>query len=440
MTDPSRRHGQSEKLLARSGTKVRLALGSALVLTVGAWLTPPTVPQTLSAPQEHAAPLLEEQVQLREASRSFVGVQDIAADVAAYGVAIPAHVARAPEVGSDFAERRGTTPQASGFGVYVSDTLVLTHSAALDGRSAVEISTGDGRAVAGEVAAYEPATGLVLLRTAPVGIAPIPLSKAAPPAGALAVGVGRSSGQDIAMPVFITGVDDDRYTIGTASQAIPAGLPIYTLEGELFAIAAPEGGEMRAHPAAAAAARLAPRATTGERRTSFGIAFQALEGSLTRTFGERGVIVTEVVPGGPADLADIRVGDVLLAVGDAELDSIAAATAALSTRDVSAATPVRVLRGRRVLELEAMPLLAYEMAALARESLAVAGPEARTVFAAAVLETADVPPAARVLAVNGRPVASRAQVQRDLRNAREPLPVLLRVDDRQFFVAIDPAG
>lgn len=62
----------AQKLLAAHAIKIRIAVGSGLVLAVGAWLTPPAAPTALSAPQERPAPLLEEQVQLREWLVPFV--------------------------------------------------------------------------------------------------------------------------------------------------------------------------------------------------------------------------------------------------------------------------------------------------------------------------------------------------------------------------------
>jgi S1-C subfamily serine protease len=429
----------SDKLLSGRGVKTRIALASGLILAVGAWLTPQVAQTPLSAPQERAAPLFEEQVQLREATRTFVGVQDVAGRVSAHTVAIPGAALRVPAGRNDFSEPRSATAAIAGFGVFVSDTFVLTHSVALDGRSSVQLSAGGDRTVEGRVVAYEPSTGLVLLQTAPSGTPPVVLASDAPAAGALAVGVGRSDLREVAMPIFITGVGGDHYTIGGINESILPGMPVYNLAGELFAIAAPDGREIRALPVREAAPRLLARASAGERHASFGLGFQALTGALTRTFGERGVVVTEVIPGGPADLADIQPGDVLLTVGDVEIDSVDTAARALGVTTVGTPTPVQVMTGRRVRDIEVTPALAYEVAALARTStVSESGLEARVVIPVPLLEAAAIPPAARLLTVNGRAVISRAQVRRDLRLARNPVPVLLRYDDEQFFAVIEP--
>ena len=77
MTNSAGADQSAHKLLGARGVKLRVAAGSICALGLGIWLTPPARPTTLSAPQERAAPLLEEQVQLREVVKPFRGVQEI---------------------------------------------------------------------------------------------------------------------------------------------------------------------------------------------------------------------------------------------------------------------------------------------------------------------------------------------------------------------------
>jgi S1-C subfamily serine protease len=289
------------------------------------------------------------------------------------------------------------------------------------------------------VVAYEPSTGLVLLQTAIPGRTPAALAVEAPPAGALAVGVGRSSDGDIAVPVFVTRAGGDRYTIGT-DEAILPGMPVFNLAGELFAVAAPDGREVRAIPVRAAAGRLMARAASGERRSAFGIGFQAPSGLLTSTFGQTGVVITDVLGGGPADLAGLQVGDVIQAIGEATVDSPDVAARLLSSAMVGTPVRLQVRRAGRARTVEVVPALAYEIAALARTSSeGPRGPEARLVFPPSVLAANAISPSALVLSVNGRAVASRAQAQRELGRARAPAAVLLRQGNDQFFVAMESA-
>jgi len=270
---------QPRKLLASASVKVKIAVASGLVLTVGAWLAPRAPQTSLSVPQERAAPLLEEQVQLREINRTFVGVQDVAAPARRHSVAILAPAWPAAPSRNDYSEMSGAVTPVAGFGVLVSDIHVLTHSAALDGRSSTDVSLTNGQTTKGQVVAYEPQTGLVLLAVEPVaGQTSATLATDVPTAGALAVAVGRSADHDLAVPVFVTSVGRDEYTIGVASDVLVPGMPVFYLAGELFAIAAPVGRTVRAIPVRQAAARMLARATRGERRSSFGLAFQVPSG------------------------------------------------------------------------------------------------------------------------------------------------------------------
>jgi S1-C subfamily serine protease len=428
------------KLLAESAVKIKIALASGLVLVVGAWLGPRAAQTALSAPQEHAAPLLEEQVQLREASRPFVGVQEIAGPVRQYSVALLLPASPAVPSRNDYSESAGNRRPVAGFGVFISDTHVLTHGAALDGRSIADVSVENGLTTTAQVVTYEPSTGLVLLQVQrSEGRKSAPLAVEAPTAGALAVAVGRSTERELAVPVFVTSIGSDEYTIGAVNESLLPGMPVFNLAGELFAIAVPDGRAVRALPVRQAAERMLTRASSGERHSSFGLGFQVPTGRLSETFGTQGVVISDVLPGGPGDTADIRVGDVLLSVGDAQVDSADSAARALSTAAIGTPKTLRVRRGVRVNDIEAIPALAYEVAALSRSSRDLpAGPEARVLFPASVLEASAIPPAAQVVSVNGRTLTTRAQVQRELRLARQPVPVLVRQGNNQFFATVEP--
>jgi S1-C subfamily serine protease len=428
------------KLLAGAAVKFRIALVSGCVLTIGAWLAPRAAPTALSAPQEHAAPLLEEQAQLRETSRPFVGVQEAAASVRQHSVPILAPASPSIPSRNDYSESATVHTAVTGFGVFVSDAHLLTHTDALNGRSTVPIASGNGVTTSGPVVTYEPSTGLVLLQIPrPEGRPLAALAGAAPAPGALGVAVGQSGEQDLAVPVFVTGVGREQYTIGTVHDGLLPGMPVFNLTGELFAIVAPDGRNVRAIPVREAAARMLARVAAGERRSSFGLSFQMPAGQLVDVFGAGGVIVSDVLPGGPADAADIRVGDVLLAVGEVQIDSADTAARALTTAHVGSPTRLRIRRNRQNSDVEVIAALAYEVAALARANADTPiGSEARLLFSAAVLEASAIPASARVVTVNGRTLTTRAQVQRELRGARRPIPVLLRLNNRPFLAVLEP--
>jgi S1-C subfamily serine protease len=134
------------------------------------------------------------------------------------------------------------------------------------------------------------------------------------------------------------------------------------------------------------------------------------------------------------------VGDVILSIGDVAIDSVETATRTLSSAQVGTSVLVRVHRAGRARDIEVTPALAHEVAALAQTRAdASDGPEARVVFPPTLLDSAAIPATARVISMNGRPITSRAQAERELRRSRTPVPVLLRQSTKRFFVAVEPS-
>jgi S1-C subfamily serine protease len=393
-----------------------------------------------SVSQEHAAPLLEEQAQRREAERPFAGVQDIARRMRVHAVAFAREDAQAPRasVSSDFFEPVARA-EPSGFGVILSATQVLTHASALDGRSSVRLITPAGERAEARVTAYEASTGLVLLETAIADGAAPAMAVAPPEAGALTVAAAGWNGREMAMPVFVSSVADDRYTLGTTGHSLLPGQPLYSMDGALLALVVANGRDAYGLPVRDAAARLIARAASGDRRGATGVSFQKPEGSLTRIFGETGVVITEVLPGGPADGAGIEPGDVLTAIGGLPVATVEDASRLLRAIPPTTVASLQMRRAGRARTVEITPAAAYEVAAIARgrADVATARPEARLLFQAPVLAAAGIPPSAIVVSVDGRALDSRDAIQQVLTRARGPVPVLLRHGDVQFFAAVE---
>lgn len=414
------------KLLAAPGTKLRIAAASLVLLTVGAWFRPQTA-APLVTPPERPAPLLEEQVQQRAATTAtFRGVEDVVGRLPARGIAlVPSGGGR--RVTSDFADATREEPQ--GFGVVVSDAHVVTHVSGLAGSRSAAIAAPDGQPLEAAVTAFDTATGMVLLSTAATA-GPLPVfADAAAQPGALVVAAARGNGHDVAVPVFITSVSADRY--GISSAVLPAGMPIYNLDGALLAVGSGDGHAWRIRHVLD---RLLSRAAVAEVPSSIGIAFQAVDGALAEAFGAGGLGVLGVVPGGPADVAGLQPGDLITAVEGAGDGDLASTLPALS-RDVPAALSIR--RGRQPLSLSVTPATAHEIAARAGGRAESTGPDAGLLFTAEALGAAAVPPQAAVLMINGRGVTSRTQAARDLRRARGAAIVLLQHRGQRFFAAID---
>ena len=421
-------------LLGSTRTKLRVAGACVVILTAGAFVAPQRPQGPLASPQEHAAPLLEQQV-AAPALNPLTVLQETATSLRPFSVAILPAARSAPATISDFADGSPAAAPDRGFGVFVSEGQVLTHAAALGGRSSTQIQHGDTIITDAELIAYEPGTGLVLLEIRAGGGAVPHLASAAPRAGALVVGLGRSAGMHLAAPMFVGAVAGDRFTIAGHAR-LPAGMPIFTARGELFALAGGDGTS--AFAVGEASARLRARAASGERRGSAGLSFQSL-GPLAALLGDRGVLISQVIDGGPASDAGIAPGDVLLSIAGNTVDSPDAAALAVRSSAPGASLLFELASGRRTRRVTVTPVTVYEMAARAAAAAPPADPpEARVVLTAAQIAETGASPTARVIAIDGRQVTTRTQLQRLVRAARRPLLVLLREGDDQFFASLRP--
>ena len=208
------------KILAPTAVRMRLIAISAAILAVGSALAPARQGALPSRTEERANPLIEEQLTTSTpVAVTFSGVQDAARTSRTHVVEIrPVRRAVVDDVRSDIP--RGAPLARGGAGVMVSDGYVLTHAAALDGRLAVEVVTDEGRAEDVVLAAYDPASGLVLLKSAP-GLTPAAVLASGPPeAGSLAVAVGHDERRPIAQPAFVTLVGPGHVVITPAGPCL----------------------------------------------------------------------------------------------------------------------------------------------------------------------------------------------------------------------------
>lgn len=414
--------------------RLQIGAASAAVLVLGLWLAPRTPPTALSTPQERAVPMLEEQVHDRAAADLARSVREVVRGAADYSVSFDVSEPAARTVRRDFESTARPIVRAA-FGVRVSDTRLLTHLDALRSPTAVRGRSADGTPFEARVTAFEAATGLVLLETRPTTVAPAPMSPLGVAPGALVVGAAQSGSGVFAAPVFVEAVDGSGFTTG--APVLPAGLPLFDLEGRLVAVAGGRAGI--AFAASAAVERLVARAGAGER--SSGLSLQDREGLLEKALGPKGVVVSDVVANGPADRAGLKSGDLLLTLGAGDIDTAAEAMQALADAHGRADPVVLTVRApdeRRPRTIAMVPASTVAIAALARERRAVErGVEAGAVFDSGPLEAAGVPASARLVSVNGAIVESRDDVRRALR--RRPMPAILVLSDERgrYVTAIE---
>ncbi|MGH9308797.1 MAG: PDZ domain-containing protein [Vicinamibacterales bacterium] len=459
--------GPAPKVLQAMRTKLVIAASSGLVLGAGALLKPQASSNVLQTPQEHSAPLLEEEAQRRAPLRAFAGLQDLGGRVAAHTVAIPPSAAPPPRSVLDFPIPARAATRPTGFGVIVSSQGdVLTHIDALGGRSTLDLQMLGGELMEARLAAFEPSTGLVLLRlsSTPRSLAG-PVAAVAARAGSLAAAVGRWNGENIVAPVFVTGARDGVYYTSGAAAALPPGTPIFTLDGEVLAVVGTGGEPAVAYPAGEALGRLRADAAAGRGRpASLGILLQSMDERLSRAFAAKGVLVSDVIDGGAAAAAGVQAGDVLVAIADVPI--ISAETARRAIAAVVPASPVttRVVRDGRPLTIDVVAGSAFTIASMVQPPAAVSDPldaqpaspnvrgqavvrpdpaperqlRADALFTPTELIAADVPGAAQVLAINGEEAATRAAAVRRL-GRRDAVTVLyLQHGGRRFFAAVAP--
>ena len=416
---------REKKLLAGFLLKVRVALICVALLVVGAWLRPPE-PGAIAATEERPAPLLEERVERRQAAAA-PAIQDLGTRLAARGLVITTAPER-PVLADDFG---GTSPRDAAFGVAVAGEYLLTHEAALSGASAASVMVAPTLSAPATVVAFDPPTGLTLLRVNATLQTAI-IATATPNPGVMAAAAASVAGRDVIVPVFITSIATDRYDI-SGGASLAAGMPIFNADGNLLAVA---GGDGSAAPVRDALPRLLAIAGGQPAPSSIGVAWQPIDDRLRSAFGDAGVVVVSVVDGGPADRAGIRTGDVLLSIGSTAL-SAADAARALSALPPGSAVDVQLRRGERTQTISVTPDTAYAVRALARER-ANDGLAAAALFPAAALQSAGVPEGASVVSIDGRAVSTEREAARELARARGNVTVLVDAGGRRFFAVLPP--
>jgi S1-C subfamily serine protease len=248
-------------------------------------------------------------------------------------------------------------------GTVVESDVILTNARALGRGDEILVRTGDGREVRAEVAGWDPATGLAVLRASGLGVPAAVRADAAPRVGSVALAVARSWSNAITASAGIVAVIGGPLRTGRRRSieqvirtTIPmhegfAGGPVLAASGQVIGVstaAAIRGFEV-AVPAGIAWATAAEVLKRGHAPRGFlGIAGQPVPLPDNRRGGtahEQGLLIVGVTPGSPADTAGILIGDVLLTFDGQAIQSAEDLLDLLSGDRVGRAVPVTLLRG-----------------------------------------------------------------------------------------------
>lgn len=273
--------------------------------------------------------------------------------------------------GDQFFQSRPRESKALGSGVIVdAGGLILTNRHVIDGATDVRIALSDGREFAVDVVIQDAQTDLAVLKVRDPGDAKFPAITFAD-SDALEVGdlvlaignpfgVGQTVTSGIVSALARTGVESSNYEffIQTDAAINPgnSGGALVDMDGHLVgintAIYSQSGGSVGigfAIPANMAKLVAAAGVSGGQIvRPWFGAKMQAVNSDIAASLGmvsPHGALITEVAPGGPAEEAGFRSGDVILSVDGFQTNDPSAFNFRLATRPLGQNTKLEWMRG-----------------------------------------------------------------------------------------------
>ena len=266
------------------------------------------------------------------------------------------------------------TQLSLGSGVIVSrDGYILTNEHVVEGVSDIQVTLNDGRTVTGKVVGTDPETDLAVVRVNAPNLQPITFGQsdqARVGDVVLAIGDPFSVGQTVTMGIIsAVGREIDRASpFGTFIQTDAAinpgnsGGALVDTNGNLIGINtlifSRSGGYQGigfAIPESLAKRVLEQIIQTGSvTRGWFGVGVTPLTPELAESMGLKGTtgaIVSNLERGSPAEAAGIRLGDVLVKIGERPLTDLASALGAITELSPGKSVPVRLVRRGQALSV-----------------------------------------------------------------------------------------
>lgn len=254
-------------------------------------------------------------------------------------------------------------------GVVYANDIVLTTARALGREEGIAVTSADGRSAQAELAGWDPATGLALLKVENLGLTPAEVGEAAPRVGQIALGIARSWSNALTASAGIVAAIGGPLRTGrgrSIEQIIRITAPMHEgfsggavidASGRVIGIAtaAQIRGLAVVIPATAAWKTAAHVLAHGAPKTGFlGISGQAVhipEGQRGESDRDRGLLIVAVTPDGPAAAGGVLLGDIILELDQHPVGSTDDVIGLLSGERVGRAVTLRVLRAGAVRDL-----------------------------------------------------------------------------------------
>ncbi|NCY16906.1 MAG: PDZ domain-containing protein [Actinobacteria bacterium] len=267
--------------------------------------------------------------------------------------------------------RAGATTAATGV-IYRSDGYVITTASAVSDADSIRVTLSDGRNLAAQLVGTDPVDDVAVVRIDTPEVTPVVLGDpdalaAGSSAIALSVDGGVSSPTAVIETIAANGLRFDaadgatlhdmisaRGTSGSFDDAILCA-PNGAVLG-IFTTRAPEQGDPNGAAGVDAGTRFATPidfavriaddlvATGTVQQAWLGVTSEDLDSVTSARLGRSGTVLTEIAPGGPAEIAGLRPGDIIVSIDGAPITSATSLVVLLRTREIGATTSVAYIR------------------------------------------------------------------------------------------------
>ena len=361
--------------------------------------------------------------------------------------------------------------QGMGSGFIVEPTgVILTNAHVVEGADEVRVRLSDRREFKGKVLGLDHQSDIAVVKIDATGL---PVVKLGDPAqvrvGEWVLAIGSPFGFDNTATVGIVSatsrsLPDGTYVpfIQTDAAVNPgnSGGPLFNMRGEVIGINSQIYSRSGGYQGIAFAIPINVAAQVKEQlvkygkveRGRIGVAIQEVSQSLAQSFGldkPRGALVASVEPGGPADKAGIKPGDVLLAVNGKAVDRSAELPPLVAAVKPGSKASFDVWRdgAKRTMAVAVGELKPDQVARASseqREDGGKLGLALRQGDEGLVVERASGPAARAgiqrgdvVVAVNGKQVKSAEELRSAAAKAKGNVALLVKRGDQSIFVPIE---